>query len=76
MGRRRAPGAGSLGRALIRHQTQRSRNQRYADSWVRQTVSSFSGFLSSYENMNVRKPRVKGPGNFPEEATQKKGFEG
>ncbi|XP_014588312.3 large subunit GTPase 1 homolog [Equus caballus] len=34
MGRRRVPGAGSLGRALIRHQTQRCRNQRYADSWL------------------------------------------
>ncbi|XP_019578876.2 large subunit GTPase 1 homolog isoform X1 [Rhinolophus sinicus] len=34
MGRRRGPGAGSLGRALIRHQTQRSRNHRHTDSWL------------------------------------------
>ncbi|XP_062955489.1 large subunit GTPase 1 homolog [Cynocephalus volans] len=34
MGRRRAPGGGSLGRALIRHQTQRSRSHRHADSWL------------------------------------------
>lgn len=34
MGRRRAPGSGSLGRVLIRHQTQRSRGQRHTDSWL------------------------------------------
>ncbi|KAL2804925.1 large subunit GTPase 1-like protein [Daubentonia madagascariensis] len=34
MGRRRAPGGGSLGRALIRHQTQRSRRRRHTDSWL------------------------------------------
>ncbi|XP_052596490.1 large subunit GTPase 1 homolog [Peromyscus californicus insignis] len=34
MGRRRAPGSGSLGRVLIRHQTQRSRSQRHTDSWL------------------------------------------
>ncbi|XP_008060119.1 large subunit GTPase 1 homolog [Carlito syrichta] len=34
MGRRRAPGGGSLGRALIRHQTQRSRSHRHTDSWL------------------------------------------
>ncbi|XP_004834811.1 large subunit GTPase 1 homolog [Heterocephalus glaber] len=34
MGRRKAPGNGSLGRALIRHQTQRSRSHRRTDSWL------------------------------------------
>ncbi|XP_037693892.1 large subunit GTPase 1 homolog [Choloepus didactylus] len=34
MGRRRAPGGGSLGRALIRHQAQRSRSHRHTDSWL------------------------------------------
>ncbi|ERE75562.1 putative large subunit GTPase 1 like protein [Cricetulus griseus] len=34
MGRRKAPGSGSLGRVLIRHQTQRSRSQRHTDSWL------------------------------------------
>ncbi|KAM8771273.1 large subunit GTPase 1 homolog [Rhynchonycteris naso] len=34
MGRRKAPGAGSLGRALIRHQAQRSRSHRHTDSWL------------------------------------------
>lgn len=34
MGRRRAPGGGSLGRVLIRHQTQRSRSHRHTDSWL------------------------------------------
>ncbi|XP_025769685.1 large subunit GTPase 1 homolog [Puma concolor] len=34
MGRRRAPDAGTLGRALIRQKTQRSRNHRHADSWL------------------------------------------
>ncbi|XP_017728961.1 PREDICTED: large subunit GTPase 1 homolog [Rhinopithecus bieti] len=34
MGRRRAPAGGSLGRALMRHQTQRSRNRRHTDSWL------------------------------------------
>ncbi|XP_006873191.1 PREDICTED: large subunit GTPase 1 homolog [Chrysochloris asiatica] len=34
MGRRKAPGTGSLGRALIRHQTQRSRSHRHTDSWL------------------------------------------
>ncbi|XP_051047240.1 large subunit GTPase 1 homolog [Phodopus roborovskii] len=34
MGRRRAPGSGSLGRVLIRHQTQRSRSHRHTDSWL------------------------------------------
>ncbi|XP_014638558.1 PREDICTED: large subunit GTPase 1 homolog [Ceratotherium simum simum] len=34
MGRRKALGAGSLGRALIRHQTQRSRSHRHTDSWL------------------------------------------
>ncbi|EAW78037.1 large subunit GTPase 1 homolog (S. cerevisiae), isoform CRA_d [Homo sapiens] len=34
MGRRRAPAGGSLGRALMRHQTQRSRSHRHTDSWL------------------------------------------
>ncbi|ELW50924.1 Large subunit GTPase 1 like protein [Tupaia chinensis] len=34
MGRRRAPGGGTLGRALIRHQAQRSRSHRHTDSWL------------------------------------------
>ncbi|XP_066203267.1 large subunit GTPase 1 homolog isoform X2 [Saccopteryx leptura] len=34
MGRRKASGAGSLGRALIRHQAQRSRSHRHTDSWL------------------------------------------
>ncbi|CAK6441776.1 unnamed protein product [Pipistrellus nathusii] len=34
MGRRKAPGSGSLGRALIRHQTQGSRRHRHTDSWL------------------------------------------
>ncbi|XP_069328863.1 large subunit GTPase 1 homolog [Eulemur rufifrons] len=34
MGRRKAPGGGSLGRALIRHQTQRSHRHRHTDSWL------------------------------------------
>ncbi|XP_055481146.1 large subunit GTPase 1 homolog [Psammomys obesus] len=34
MGRRRAPGGGSLGRILIRQQTQRSRSHRHTDSWL------------------------------------------
>ncbi|XP_045707098.1 large subunit GTPase 1 homolog isoform X1 [Phyllostomus hastatus] len=34
MGRKKAPGTGSLGRALIRHQTQRSRSHRHTDSWL------------------------------------------
>ncbi|XP_020043031.2 large subunit GTPase 1 homolog [Castor canadensis] len=34
MGRRKVPGGGSLGRALIRHQTQRSRSHRHTDSWL------------------------------------------
>ncbi|XP_021065078.1 large subunit GTPase 1 homolog [Mus pahari] len=35
MGRRRAPGGGgSLGRVLIRQQTQRSRSHRHTDSWL------------------------------------------
>ncbi|XP_004479692.1 large subunit GTPase 1 homolog isoform X2 [Dasypus novemcinctus] len=34
MGRRRVPGGGSLGRALIRHQTQGSRRYRHTDSWL------------------------------------------
>ncbi|XP_030877468.1 large subunit GTPase 1 homolog isoform X2 [Leptonychotes weddellii] len=34
MGRRRAPGPGTLGRALIRQNTQRSRNHRHSDSWL------------------------------------------
>ncbi|XP_035970292.2 large subunit GTPase 1 homolog [Halichoerus grypus] len=34
MGRRRAPGRGTLGRALIRQNTQRSRNHRHSDSWL------------------------------------------
>ncbi|XP_025732227.1 large subunit GTPase 1 homolog isoform X1 [Callorhinus ursinus] len=34
MGRRRAPGPGTLGRALIRQKTQRSRNHRHGDSWL------------------------------------------
>ncbi|KAF3827434.1 hypothetical protein GH733_002920 [Mirounga leonina] len=34
MGRRRAPGPGALGRALIRQNTQRSRNHRHSDSWL------------------------------------------
>ncbi|XP_063478071.1 large subunit GTPase 1 homolog isoform X1 [Symphalangus syndactylus] len=34
MGRRRAPAGGSLGRALMRHQTQRSRGHRHTDSWL------------------------------------------
>uniref|UniRef100_A0A8C9PT69 Large subunit GTPase 1 homolog n=1 Tax=Spermophilus dauricus TaxID=99837 RepID=A0A8C9PT69_SPEDA len=34
MGRRRALGNGSLGRALIRHQTQKSRSHRHPDSWL------------------------------------------
>ncbi|XP_004577860.2 large subunit GTPase 1 homolog [Ochotona princeps] len=34
MGRRRAPGSGSLGRTLVRRQTQRSHGHRHADSWL------------------------------------------
>ncbi|XP_021040358.1 large subunit GTPase 1 homolog [Mus caroli] len=34
MGRRRAQGGGSLGRVLIRQQTQRSRSHRHTDSWL------------------------------------------
>ncbi|XP_023559930.1 large subunit GTPase 1 homolog isoform X2 [Octodon degus] len=34
MGRRKVQASGSLGRALIRHQTQRSRSHRHADSWL------------------------------------------
>lgn len=34
MGRRRAQGSGSLGRVLIRHQTQRNRSHRHTDSWL------------------------------------------
>ncbi|XP_066097166.1 large subunit GTPase 1 homolog [Saccopteryx bilineata] len=34
MGRRKVSGAGSLGRALIRHQAQRSRSHRHTDSWL------------------------------------------
>nr|XP_020043004.1 large subunit GTPase 1 homolog isoform X1 [Castor canadensis] len=34
MGRRKVPGGGSLGRALIRHQTQWSRSHRHTDSWL------------------------------------------
>ncbi|XP_068402568.1 large subunit GTPase 1 homolog [Eschrichtius robustus] len=34
MGRRRAPEAGTLGRALIRQQVQRSRSHRPTDSWL------------------------------------------
>ncbi|EPY85278.1 large subunit GTPase 1-like protein [Camelus ferus] len=34
MGRRRAPEARSLGRALIRQQVQRSRSHRHTDSWL------------------------------------------
>ncbi|XP_015418294.1 PREDICTED: large subunit GTPase 1 homolog isoform X4 [Myotis davidii] len=34
MGRRKAPGSGSLGRALIRQQTQRSRGHRHTDAWL------------------------------------------
>ncbi|XP_014307678.1 large subunit GTPase 1 homolog isoform X3 [Myotis lucifugus] len=34
MGRRKASGSGSLGRALIRHQTQRSRGHRHTDAWL------------------------------------------
>ncbi|XP_066890358.1 large subunit GTPase 1 homolog [Kogia breviceps] len=34
MGRRRAPEAGTLGRALIRQQAQRSRSHRHTDSWL------------------------------------------
>uniref|UniRef100_A0A8C6CVN9 Large subunit GTPase 1 homolog n=1 Tax=Moschus moschiferus TaxID=68415 RepID=A0A8C6CVN9_MOSMO len=34
MGRRRAPEGGTLGRALIRQQVQRSRSHRHTDSWL------------------------------------------
>ncbi|XP_037381206.1 large subunit GTPase 1 homolog [Talpa occidentalis] len=34
MGRKRAPGTVSLGRALLRQQTQRSRSHRHTDSWL------------------------------------------
>ncbi|XP_036205492.1 large subunit GTPase 1 homolog isoform X3 [Myotis myotis] len=34
MGRRKASGSGSLGRALIRQQTQRSRGHRHTDAWL------------------------------------------
>ncbi|KAM5154233.1 large subunit GTPase 1 homolog [Callospermophilus lateralis] len=34
MGRKRALGNGSLGRALIRHQTQKSRSHRHPDPWL------------------------------------------
>ncbi|KAL1787973.1 large subunit GTPase 1-like [Sigmodon hispidus] len=34
MGRRKAQGSGSLGRVVIRHQTQRSRGHRHTDSWL------------------------------------------
>uniref|UniRef100_H0WMU6 Large subunit GTPase 1 homolog n=1 Tax=Otolemur garnettii TaxID=30611 RepID=H0WMU6_OTOGA len=34
MGRRRTLGGGSLGRTLIRHQTQRSSRHRHTDSWL------------------------------------------
>ncbi|KAM6159701.1 large subunit GTPase 1 homolog [Erethizon dorsatum] len=34
MGRRKVQGSGSLGRALIRHRTQRSRSHRHTDSWL------------------------------------------
>ncbi|KAM5291920.1 large subunit GTPase 1 homolog [Ctenodactylus gundi] len=34
MGRRRGAGGGSLGRSLLRQQTQRSRSHRHADSWL------------------------------------------
>ncbi|XP_063080356.1 large subunit GTPase 1 homolog isoform X4 [Cavia porcellus] len=34
MGRRKVQGSGSLGRTLIRHQTQRSRRHRHTDSWL------------------------------------------
>lgn len=34
MGRRRAPGSGSLGRVLLRQQVQRSRSHRHTDSWL------------------------------------------
>ncbi|XP_023407412.1 large subunit GTPase 1 homolog isoform X1 [Loxodonta africana] len=37
MGRRKVTGAGSLGRAIIRHQAQRSRNHRHTDSWLHTT---------------------------------------
>lgn len=60
MGRRRAPDAGSLGRALIRQQVQRSRSHRHTDAWVRRTLPSFLVFLSSYESVNPAKLGVRG----------------
>lgn len=63
MGRRRAPGGGSLGRVLIRHQTQRSRSHRHADSWVRKSALSIS-FPSRSESLHTTKV---GPGLAPEQ---------
>jgi hypothetical protein len=54
MGRRRAPGGGSLGRVLIRQQTQRSRSHRHTDSWVRKSVLSIV-FLSCSECLHATK---------------------
>lgn len=59
MGRRRAPGPETLGRTLIRQKTQRSRNHRHSDSWVKQSLPCFSAFLCSYESLNAAKPGVK-----------------
>lgn len=72
MGRRRAPAGGSLGRALMRHQTQRSRSLRHTDSWVRQTMSSFLSFLSS---LSAAKFGVKSQVSFAG-GTPQPGFEG
>lgn len=54
MGRRRAQGSGSLGRVLIRHQTQRNRSHRHTDSWVRKSLLSVS-FPSRSGSLTLQK---------------------
>lgn len=76
MGRRRAAGPETLGRALIRQKTQRSRNPRHGDVWVRQSLSCFVAFFSSYESLDAAKPRGrKSQENFVGKTAPQEGSE-
>ena len=68
MGRRRAPEGGTLGRALIRQQVQRSRSHRHTDSWVK---TSFSAFLPSCESERCEIYGQGSQGNIPKEMMPK-----
>lgn len=59
MGRRKAPGSGSLGRALIRQQTQRSRGHRHTDAWVSEGSSPSSASVCGYAGVNAASPGAR-----------------